>query len=128
MEPTCFRCGSCCKNYFCLVPKYKDSNLSEEFLSKYADEHGYEEMQKYIADNTIPQGEKCIWLTEDETGICTCTAYMRRAEMCVNHNHDNWCNIGLSTWHRRYKQGNKIPEEIMVLLKQHPWYKKIFEE
>lgn len=136
MEPKCMRCGSCCRNYFCIVPKNEDSNLSDEFIEKLSEEKGYETAFKYIEDNSIPQGEKCIWLNQNRSimagdkfnDVSSCNAYARRCNMCVNHLNDQWCVIGLSVWKQHKQLGNEVPKEIIAIIKQHPMSDVFFKE
>lgn len=126
----CLRCGNCCRNYFCLVPKNIDSDLSDKFLDEYIQNHSFDEMQNYISENQEFQGEKCKWLKQDQSvksgdsynDIAYCTAYNHRSSMCSDYMKDQHCNIGLMMWKRHQTNGYDIPKEILNRLKQHKLY------
>lgn len=103
----CLRCGYCCKNHFCIVPKYENSDLSPEFLEAVTAD--------YIDENTVEQGPICKWLTVDELGLHTCSAYARRSSMCRDHNTEfKKCLMGHAYW----KNKTNIPEEIRLLIEE----------
>ena len=124
----CYRCGRCCRNMFCLVPKHENSNLDPDFTDKLEEEKGFEYADKYISENIADQGEKCKWLKQDEffqngkIEIATCLAYDRRSLMCRNYGYP-FCNEGYTTWMKHKKNGFEIPDEILEKLKTHPMYK-----
>ena len=103
----CLRCGYCCKNHFCFVPKYDTSNLSPEFLETASED--------YINENIEDQGPICKWLTVNDRGLHTCTAYERRSSMCIDHNTEfRKCLMGHNYW----KNKENIPEEIKLILEE----------
>jgi Fe-S-cluster containining protein len=128
MKPKCMRCGSCCRNYNCIVPKNEDSNLSDEFIEKLSIEKGHKAVFKYIEDNSIPQGEKCKWLNQNKSiaagdeynDVANCNAYDRRCNMCIDHMSDQWCATGLIIWRGHKLKGNEVPLEIMEIIEQNP--------
>jgi Fe-S-cluster containining protein len=132
---TCFQCGNCCRNYFCIVPKNEDSNLSDEFLQQYSDEHSYEATQEYINQNQQIQGEKCKWLHQNYSikqgdnfnEVAYCTAYNRRSNMCSGHMEDQYCNTGLAAWRQHKNNGHEVPSIIMEKIKKHPFFDTYWE-
>jgi len=105
----CLRCGHCCKDYLCFVPKYETSNLSPEFLETIDEDR----LDDYINENIEEQGSACKWLTVDKLGLHSCLAYDRRSSMCRDHNSlIGKCLIGISYW----KDKEDIPEEIKSML------------
>ena len=131
LKPTCMRCGYCCRGFFAAIPKNELSNLSDDYLNQL----DYSEQMEYIDINSELMGSKCKWLCQDnyinndnKNDVAKCNAYARRSIHCRNYNYDKWCNMGLMTWkrHKDKNKGNKIPDEIMNIIKNHPRYEMIF--
>ena len=105
----CLRCGHCCKSYLCFVPKYEISNLSPDFLETVNEDS----LEDYINENIEEQGSICKWLTVDERGLHSCSAYERRSSMCRDHNSlSKICRIGQAYWEDK----ENIPCEIKNIL------------
>lgn len=103
----CLRCGYCCKGHICLVPKHETSNLSPEFLETVD--------TLYIDENIEEQGAYCKWLTVNEKGIHSCTAYNRRSSMCIDYNSEiKVCRIGYNYWSRK----GFMPDEISNIMEK----------
>ena len=72
----------------CLVPKHEHSNLSPDFLDNIRATDGEEAELTYIRENSVWQGDRCLWLRNDGNGRTTCTAYSRRSKTCREYNDD----------------------------------------
>lgn len=75
------------------------------------------EQEKYLDENCELQGAKCKWL--DDTGVqCTCTAYERRGSNCETFSADQGCKIGLEYFINKAKSGERLPDELLELMKK----------
>lgn len=118
-DSKCMRCGSCCKQHFCIVPKYEHSDLSPDHI----DSMEPEDAMAYIDEHSEPQGDVCKWLIFDkETMMHSCGARERRSSMCRDHRADEWCNIGFLYWEKLKAAGYSLPPEIQVLYDNHPMH------
>lgn len=151
-KPVCLRCGYCCRGSFAIIPKTENSDLSKTHFEYLEKKHGKEYVRKYIAKNSeslyqihlatkiqnLPKYKlACKWLIQDYFEISdhyaklspsSCKVYDKRSGICTNYKKGIWCNIGISLWKLHQESGNKIPEEILKLLKQHPDYREYFPE
>ena len=90
----CYRCGLCCRGFFCAIPKTKTSNLDPSFLSTMTDE----ELEKYLEENADFTGstlEKCKWLDDSNPAKTVCLVYNQRSQHCREYGNDLFeCKLG----------------------------------
>lgn len=93
MESVCYRCGTCCRGFFAVVPKTEDVDLSPEFLERLSQEKSMKEIAEYISENSQPMGATCVWLGYNEDGAAFCKVYEHRSADCRNYPGGD-CKIG----------------------------------
>jgi len=87
----CLRCGLCCKGQNIRVPRFEHSDLSPACLARILKAGGQPALVAYVKENSMGQGDRCLWLKDNEDRTTTCTAYDRRSAACRDFNTDGGC-------------------------------------
>lgn len=150
-KPVCFRCGTCCRSSYAIIPKTEESDLSTDHLNYLEEKYGWDYFEKYFEENSIflqpdsnLQDEEiyskktpCKWMFQEHYEIngknvfispSKCMLYNKRSSTCINYKDDIWCDTGIRLWKHHQDNGHKIPDEILELLKLHPDFEKYFPE
>ena len=90
----CYRCGTCCRGYFAIVPKYFDADISPSNVEFIEIMYGYTYLKDYLEEYSEFCVSRCKWLVDNEDGTTSCAVYERRSSSCRNYPDNDVCRIG----------------------------------
>jgi len=68
-----------------MIPKYKNSDLSPDFLDYLEMTFGFNYLCDYIDENSEQLEGRCKWLKDNDDGTTICIAYNRRNIECRDY-------------------------------------------